>query len=185
MTSRSRKRRGRKPKLDAEQCESARWYYHNTTLSIAAVAERFDISATSMAKVIDRTYTPRDSEPMSEKEIEQAIQDKGLTAPRVTPGQIDKLMERVEYRSQSPIGTSTFVHAFLDGKFLLATGHSACVDPRNFNEEIGLRIATDEAKAKAREKLWELEGYLLYRSQEAFVKLTDAVSMDLSREHGA
>lgn len=36
-------------------------------------------------------------------------------------------------------------------------GTSACIDPANFDEEIGRKIAKDEAL----DKLWELEGYLL------------------------
>lgn len=99
---------------------------------------------------------------MSEQAIEQEIQAKGLTAPRITPARIDELMSRVTYSSYvSPIGTSTFVHAFLDEKFYLASGHSACVSPENFNAEIGVRIASESAEEKARDKLWELEGYML------------------------
>lgn len=37
------------------------------------------------------------------------------------------------------------------------TGQSACVDPRNFDSEIGCKIAFENAL----EKIWELEGYLL------------------------
>ena len=36
-------------------------------------------------------------------------------------------------------------------------GVSACVDPKNFDKEIGQNIAKDNAV----EKVWELEGYLL------------------------
>ncbi len=51
---------------------------------------------------------------------EQELAEKAL-APRVTKAQIDALMERVTYTvEQRPGGTtSTFVHAFLDGKFFL------------------------------------------------------------------
>ena len=34
---------------------------------------------------------------MSEQEIEKAIQDKGLNAPRLTPERIDKVIESAEY----------------------------------------------------------------------------------------
>ena len=37
------------------------------------------------------------------------------------------------------------------------TGESACASPENFNEEIGNRIARNNAK----NKIWALEGYLL------------------------
>lgn len=101
---------------------------------------------------------------MSEQQVEQAIQAAGANAPRVTPGQIDALMARVTYvQVQQPGGTSsTFVHAFLDGRFFLATGFSACVSPENFRAAIGEDIARKNAETAARNKLWELQGYVLY-----------------------
>jgi hypothetical protein len=100
--------------------------------------------------------------------VEAQIQAKGLLAPRVTPAQIDALMERVNYVTVQRPGdtTSTYVHAFLDGRFALGTGFSACVDPANFNADIGSEIATKKAMSAARDKLWELEGYRLYASQK-------------------
>ena len=100
---------------------------------------------------------------MNDQTIEQEIQTKGLNAPRITPGYINELMERVIFNIVVPEGTtSTFAHAYLDGKFYLATGHSACVSPENFNAEIGQKIALSKAEAMAKDKLWELEGYRLY-----------------------
>jgi hypothetical protein len=100
---------------------------------------------------------------MNDHAIDQAIQAKGLTAPRVTPQRIDELMSRIVYTFDvRPNGsTTTLVHAFLDGDFYLATGVSACVSPQNFNAEIGKDIAMSNAMTAAREKLWELEGYAL------------------------
>jgi hypothetical protein len=98
--------------------------------------------------------------------IEAEIQAKGLTtAPRVTPAQIDALMARVQYIVPVHSGetTSTFVHAYLDGTFYLASGHSACVSLENFDEATGIRIAKGKAQAAARDKLWELEGYALFK----------------------
>jgi hypothetical protein len=103
---------------------------------------------------------------MNDQAIEQEIQAKGKTAPRVTPAQIEALMQRIVYTSDvRPNGsTTTLVHAFLDGSFFLASGVSACVSVENFDAEIGLKIATDNAERAAREKLWELEGYALNRA---------------------
>ncbi|MFX5629705.1 Gp49 family protein [Acinetobacter baumannii] len=98
------------------------------------------------------------------KEVtEQELAEKSV-APRVTKAQIDSLMERVTYTvEQRPSGTtSTFVHAFLDGKFFLATGFSACVNAENFDAEIGERMARGNAEKLAENKLWELEGYRLF-----------------------
>jgi hypothetical protein len=100
---------------------------------------------------------------MNDQNIEQEIQAKGLNAPRITPDQIDALMARVQHTVHVPEGTtSTFVHAYLDGKFHLATGHSACVSPENFNADTGFQIALGKAMSAAKDKLWELEGYRLY-----------------------
>ncbi|MGQ1177889.1 Gp49 family protein [Acinetobacter baumannii] len=100
---------------------------------------------------------------MTKDVIEQELVEKS-EAPRVTKSQIDALMERVSYTvEQCPgVTTSTFVHAFLDGKFFLASGFSACVNAENFDAEIGERIARSNAEKSAENKLWELEGYRLF-----------------------
>jgi hypothetical protein len=88
--------------------------------------------------------------------------DKNLVAPRITNDRINSLMAQVSYH-YNIVNTSTFCHAFLHDKFFLATGHSACVSPENFDEGIGRRMAFDSAAALARNRLWELEGYNLYQ----------------------
>ena len=96
--------------------------------------------------------------------IEQQVRAAGSdVAPRVTPEQIDALMARVVYTyDERPNGsTATFAHAFLDGKFFVASGMSACVSAENYNSEIGRNIATSNAARAARDKLWEFEGYRL------------------------
>lgn len=103
---------------------------------------------------------------MSDADIENQIQVKGLNAPRIHPETIESLMTRVEFRQVVPEGTtSTFIHAFLDGRFFLGSGHSACVSPENFDAAIGHSIAMTKARQAAQEKLWELEGYRLYQNQ--------------------
>lgn len=103
---------------------------------------------------------PESTVPVPDSAIEAEIQAKGLTAPRVTPAHIASLMQRVKFTFNVE-GTSTFCHAFLDGEFLLATGHSACVSKENFDAEIGEKIAKGNVMKPASDKLWELEGYLL------------------------
>lgn len=100
---------------------------------------------------------------MNDAAIEAEIKAKGLdVAPRITKERIDSLMSRVVFRFDQPEGTtSTLAHAFLDGDFLLATGHSACVSKENFNAEAGRKWAQAKADTLARDKLWELEGYAL------------------------
>lgn len=102
---------------------------------------------------------------LTDAAIEAEVKAKGLDeAPRITKDQIDNLMHRVLYTFEVPTGTtSTFCHAFLDGKFHLGTGHSACVSAENFNAQTGIKIAKGKAEQVARDKLWELEGYVLFK----------------------
>lgn len=115
----------------------------------------------------------------SEKQIEQEIQDKGLNAPRLTPDHIESVIDGVVYftaadgyradpcydpnstpSSALPVPQSlellTFCVITLKNGFTV-TGESACASPENFNEEIGRKIAYENA----RNKIWMLEGYLL------------------------
>ena len=55
-----------------------------------------------------------------------------------------------------PDTTVTICNLTLENGFSVR-GESACVDPRNFNMQIGREIAYRDAF----EKLWQLEGYLL------------------------
>ena len=43
-------------------------------------------------------------------------------------------------------------------------GVGSCVDPANFNEELGKQYACEDAEKKSIAKLWELEGYRLVMS---------------------
>jgi len=98
----------------------------------------------------------------NDTKIEDMILRKGLTAPRITPARIEELINRVSHTYEVQ-GTSTFCHAFLDGKFYLASGHSACVSPENFDAGVGRSVAFSNMATAMRNKLWELEGYALYK----------------------
>jgi len=90
---------------------------------------------------------------LSEQDTLAKIETK--TAPRVTPQMIeDKLAaSKVDYVVS---GTMTLCIITLPNGYNLV-GESACVDPANFDEEIGRAIAYRNASAK----LWPLEGYAL------------------------
>lgn len=92
---------------------------------------------------------------MSEQAIEQEIQDKGLTAPRLTPALINF---KVRDKAFHVFGDTclTVCCLTLENGFTV-TGESACASPENFNVEIGQKIAFENA----RDKIWMLEGYLL------------------------
>lgn len=106
----------------------------------------------------------------NEKQIEQEIQDKGLNAPRITPGHIDSKIKAVrfinggvtpdyyaeDYKYNCGASCLTICILSLENGFTV-TGESACASPENFDEKMGREIAYKNA----RDKIWQLEGYLL------------------------
>ena len=87
--------------------------------------------------------------------VEQEIQRKGLTAARVTPDQVEQTIAYAQYHVFP--GTRTTVACLTLRNGFTVIGESACASPENFNQELGERIARENAKAK----IWALEGYLL------------------------
>lgn len=53
-------------------------------------------------------------------------------------------------------GRTTICNIYLENGFTVR-GESSCVNPENYDEEIGKRISFENAK----KKIWMLEGYLL------------------------
>lgn len=85
-----------------------------------------------------------------------------VEAPRVQPGDIEALQRSLVVLTHHFPGTTvTVAVAVLPDGFVVGTGQSGCISPSNFDAEIGATIAKGGALAAAREKLWELEGYLL------------------------
>jgi hypothetical protein len=92
---------------------------------------------------------------MNEQQIEQEIQAKGLNAPRLTPTLIDGCITETTY-TVLPSGKVMVCELTLVNGFTVR-GEAATVSKENFNDEIGKTISFKNA----REKIWELEGYLL------------------------
>lgn len=90
-----------------------------------------------------------------EMQIENEIRAKGLNAPRLTPQLIDDTIVSEQYHV-FPNTTLTVCALTLRNGFIVV-GESAAASPENFNQEIGRKIARDNA----RNKIWALEGYLL------------------------
>lgn len=107
--------------------------------------------------------------------IEQEIQAKGLTAPRVTPSDIEVNVASEHYftaeegaqgalaKTSPELGMEnqalsllTFCVLVLKNGFTV-TGESACASPENFDAELGRKIARQNAIAK----VWPLMGYAL------------------------
>lgn len=105
-------------------------------------------------------------------EIEQEIQAKGLTAPRVTPADIETNIAGEYYFTAADgvitggallvecVPTAlcllTFCVLILRNGFTV-TGESACASPENFDAELGRKIAHQNAV----QKMWPLMGYEL------------------------
>ena len=98
--------------------------------------------------------------------IEQEIQAKGLTAPRITPADVEKNVVSEHYFTAADgvngnrLGLAdsgyappkslcllTFCVIILRNGFTV-TGESACASPENFNAEIGRKIARSNALEK-------------------------------------
>lgn len=103
---------------------------------------------------------------MNDQAIEQEIQAKGLTAPRVTPDDIEAnivgeyFFTAADATAGSPqfdqLRLLTFCVLVLRNGFTV-TGESACASPENFDAELGRKIARQNAV----QKVWSLMGYEL------------------------
>ena len=114
---------------------------------------------------------------MNDETIEQEIQAKGLTAPRVTPADIEANIASEHYFTAEqgafaafnpPTGADTVPPALSLLTFCVlvlrngftVTGESACASPENFDAEICRKIA----RQNAAQKIWPLMGYALKQS---------------------
>lgn len=91
---------------------------------------------------------------MEEDKIESEIQAKGLNAPRLNPEHINNCVKSTDYHVFN--GVLTVCCITLTNGFTV-TGESACASPENFDKALGEQIAFKNA----RDKIWQLEGYLL------------------------
>jgi hypothetical protein len=116
---------------------------------------------------------------MEDQAIENEIQAKGLTAPRVTPGDIENNISSEHYFTAYDGAMNSSVHTGKSGVYrgdvymdplplltfcvlvlkngFTVTGESACASPENFDAEIGRKIARQNAV----QKIWSLMGYEL------------------------
>ena len=118
---------------------------------------------------MNRITSPR---PVTDETIEAEIVAKGLTAPRVTPADIEANIA-CEYTFTAAqavvggpvhesLGLLTFCVLVLNNGFTV-TGESACASPENFDADIGRKIA----RANAVQKIWPLMGYALKQKLSA------------------
>ena len=110
----------------------------------------------------------------TDQTIEKEIQAKGLTAPRVTPTDIEASIASEHYFTAGEaafpgmdavpdvyktLNCLTFCVLVLRNGFTV-TGESACASPENFDVWIGRDIARENAV----QKVWPLMGYALKAS---------------------
>jgi hypothetical protein len=107
---------------------------------------------------------------MTDNQIEQEIRAKGLTAPRITPADVEANIVGELYINAAeaakingffpgcndPLHLLTFCVLTLRNGFTV-TGESACASPENFDAEVGCKIA----RANAVQKIWPLLGFAL------------------------
>lgn len=74
----------------------------------------------------------------------------------ITKAMIDKIVAESTIETYTVFDKCTVVAMKLPNGFVLMES-SACVDPENYNVEMGKRICME----KLIDKVWELEGYLL------------------------
>ena len=87
--------------------------------------------------------------------IEQEIQAKDLTAPRITPERIEEIIVHEAFHTFPGTTVTVCCITLLNG--FTVVGESACASPENFDIDLGKRFARDDAKRK----IWALEGYAL------------------------
>lgn len=96
---------------------------------------------------------------MTDQSIEQEIQAKGLTAPRVTPADIERNIvdtEIVKHVSKSGQVLRWAILTTRNG-FAVVGKPSCSVSSENDNDEIGEEVAIGNSK----DELWPLMGYEL------------------------
>jgi hypothetical protein len=106
-----------------------------------------------------------------ENTIEEMIQSKGLTAPRIKPSDVDDQIVTEDYYVFP--GTCQTICLLTLKNGYTVTGESACASPANFDADVG----RDVARKNAREKIWGLEGYAL-RNKASLVEQSTPLSMD-------
>lgn len=91
--------------------------------------------------------------------IETEIQAKGLTAPRITPADLEAAIAHTEYVKHVSYSGQVLRWAVLTthNGYAVAGRPSVAVSPANDDEEIGCKVARENAK----QELWPLLGYAL------------------------
>ena len=95
----------------------------------------------------------------SDPSIERLIQAKGLTAPRITPNDIQANIADIAYVKHVSKSGQVLRWAVITARngFAITGKPSASVSPENDDADVGERVAL----ANATNQMWELMGYAL------------------------
>lgn len=99
---------------------------------------------------------------------------------KVTQAEIDLLLNSADVQVRTEFGKCTVVTVRLRNGFIL-TESSACVDPANYDAELGKRLCLQHIE----NRLWELEGYALQKrtDEERTMECADDQPVHLHRHH--
>lgn len=136
---------------------------------------------------------------MQQDEFENEIQAKGLTAPRVTPADLeDAIVSEVYFTGKdgascdnairhvkvgerpdiAALGLLTFCVLILRNGFTVV-GKSACASPENFDAELGRKIARQDAVSQ----MWPLLGFALKERLHKEAGITDTDRINFMVDH--
>lgn len=79
-----------------------------------------------------------------------------VETPTITEEYIDEILENCEFDMRTAFGKCTVVTCRLPNGFVISD-YAACVDPENYDEDMGIEICRERIK----NKIWELEAYRL------------------------
>lgn len=139
---------------DDDVATNSNYYAEWMPYQVAQAAKEAPAVEAEVAPVADQAVVAAPA-PVTEPAIEQEIQAKGLTAPRITPDMVDAAIVGEQYYVFP--GTTLTVCCLTLANGFAVTGESACASPENFDAELGQKIA----RQNARDKIWALEGYAL------------------------
>ena len=98
---------------------------------------------------------------------------------KVTQAEIDLLLNSADVQVRTEFGKCTVVTVRLRNGFIL-TESSACVDPANYDAELGKRLCLQHIE----NRLWELEGYALQKRTDEERTMECAAADTETRDFG-
>ena len=122
----------------------------NTLIEVLSVLDNGDRKVQNQGDSTDIWIIPR-----------KTFEDTYEEAPKIsnniiTQYQVDKIFEESDKEVWSVFNKTFVLSVRLKNGFVI-TESASCVDPVNFNPDIGRSLCTDRIK----NRIWELEGYML------------------------